>query len=69
MTPSETLHEAANRIAAKAFSTAFDELVETARPDSTVDETIAAFLDAMREQLERHAREMQSLKRTPKFGG
>ena len=69
MTTSETLREAASRIAAKAFATAFNELVEAARPDSTVDETVTAYLDAMRAQLERHAQEMQSLKRTAKYSG
>ena len=68
MTTSETLREAANRIAAKAFATAFNELMD-ARPDSTLDETITAYLNAMREQLARQDQEMQSLKRTPKFGG
>lgn len=69
MTTSETLHEAANRIAAKAFATAFNELVEIALRDSTVDETVTAYLQAMREQLERQEREVQSLRRTAKFSG
>lgn len=67
MGTSETLNEAATRIAAKAFSAALDELLESGQPDSTLDEKLDAYLRAMRKQLEKHEREMQSLKRTAKF--
>jgi hypothetical protein len=46
------LKEAADRIAHKAFSGAFNELCEAADPQATLDETIAAYLRTMREQLE-----------------
>jgi hypothetical protein len=67
MGTSETLNEAATRIATKAFSAALNELLEAAQSDTTVDEKVDAYLRAMREQLEQREREMQSLKRTAKF--
>ena len=53
------LNETADRIAHKAFSGAFNELVGAADPHATAEETLAAYLRAMRQQLE--ARELLRL--------
>jgi hypothetical protein len=63
----ETLNEAASRVATKAFSTAFNELCEAMSTEGRVDEIVAAYLAAMREQLERHERDARSLERAVKF--